>query len=271
MFNSNTATMAADMVPSIGLVIPAPVPSLPRGTRAPSRRDHLALADIREAVNAAEYANSLGHTPLWMLTVWWKYSAGFNAEPRTWIAHQGRYLKSLLAWLAHRGVASHYIAVREYGDVKLAHSHILIHVPTDLAAAFYDFSVEAGNFEGCPAGSDNRPVTMVGGWPPEPTGAKTPAQRAGLLRYCFKDISPAARVGGVLIADALGIRPQHNTKIIEGKRVSIHRSIGRAARQEAGWHELSTLPELRAALPTGDDARRERRQMAKAQRDAGHV
>jgi hypothetical protein len=222
-------------------------------------------------VNAATFAKHLDKPLNRHVTVWWKHSAGFDPAPRAWIAHQGRYIKALLAWLAHRGTASHYIATREYGDVKGAHSHILIHVPTDLAAAFSDFAVQAGNFNGCPAGGDNRPVVVSGGWKWEETGSETPAQRAAILRYALKDISPKARAGGVLIADALAIAPEHNTRLIEGKRISIHRSIARAARQEADWHELSTLAELRAALPTREDARRERRQQAKALREAGHV
>ena len=37
-------------------------------------------------------------------------------------------------------------------------------------------------------------------------------------------------------------------------------NVGPAARAAAGWRELDELEELRAALPTGDDARRERNQ-----------
>jgi hypothetical protein len=271
MFNPNPATVAAAADCCLSPIVPALALPLPKATRAPSRREHLSLADIREAVNAATFAKHLNKPLNRHITVWWKHSAGFSPEPRAWIAHQGRYLKSLLAWLAHRGTASHYIATREYGDAKGAHSHILIHVPTDLAAAFDDFIVAAGNFDGCPDGIHNRPVVMTGGFPWEKTGAETPAQRAAILRYVLKDISPRARVGGVLIAEALVFKPEANTKLIEGKRVSVHRSIGHAARQEADWHELSTLSELRAALPTGEDAKRERRQQAKAQREAGHV
>jgi hypothetical protein len=272
MSTQTSATTADNMTLSMGHAVNQLCQPVIKATRAPSKRQHLALSDVRQAVNAAEYAKHIGKPLNRMITLWSKHSRGFSSEPRAWIAHQGRYIKALLAWLHHRGVSAPYLAIREYGDVKLAHSHILCHVPTHLAESFNEFAVQAGNFEDCPAGSDNRPVVMSGGWPWEETGAETPAQRAGLLRYCLKDISPTARVGGVLIAASLGIDPEHNTKLIEGKRISVHRGIGQAARQEAGWRELSTLAELRAALPTGEDARRERRRKAQpVRRDAGHV
>ena len=48
-------------------------------------------------------------------------------------------------------------------------------------------------------------------------------------------------------------------------------SLSRKARKSVGWRELETLPELGAALPTGEEARRDRdrkrRQDKRAQRD----
>lgn len=271
MFNSNPASQADNVPPSMGTVVNPSAQPLLRATRAPSQRQHLGFPDLREMTNAMRMARHLGRPLNRHLTVWWTHSRGFDPSARAWIEHQGRYLKALMAWLLHRGVPSHYIAVREWGDVKRAHSHVMLHVPANLAEAFNDFAVLAGNFEGCPDGIDNRPVVMSGGWPWEETGAETPAQQAGLIRYSAKDISPKHRVGGVLVAEALEIIPQHNTQLIEGKRLSVHRNIGKAARQEAGFPDLSTLAEVRAALPTGEDAKRERRQKARVNREDAHV
>ena len=271
MDHSNPAPQAASSALSMGHQVYVPAQPLLRAARAPSQRQHLGFHDIREMTNAMLMARQLGKPLNRHVTVWWQHSKGFDPSPRAWIAHQGRYIKALLAWLQHRGSSSPSITVREWGDVKLAHSHILLHVPAHLAEAFSEFAVQAGNFDGCPDGIDNRPVVVSGGWPWEESGAETPAQQAGLIRYIAKDIALKARIGGVLVADALGIVPQHNTKLIEGKRVSIHRGIGRAARQEAGWRELTTIADLRAALPTGEEARQERRQKAHLLREAGHV
>jgi len=74
----------------------------------------------------------------------------------------------------------------------------------------------------------------------------------------MKTLSPRAYLDGVRIIDALGIR-HHAACTILGKRSGVSESLNRAARARAGWQELETLPELRAALPTGEETRKERR------------
>lgn len=205
------------------------------------------------------FARSISKPLNRMVTPWWEHSEGFSAEPRAWIAHQGRYIKALLAWLDHRGVSSPCIWSREIAKSKGPHSHILLHVPSHLAADFNEFAVQAGNFGDRVFAADSKPVVVSGGWPWEETGAETPAQQAALLKYAFKDIPADAHVGGVKIAEAIGFRPEHNSGPVMGKRVGVHRSISKAARVAAGFADITTLEGLRAALPTGEDARRQRR------------
>jgi hypothetical protein len=92
-------------------------------------------------------------------------------------------------------------------------------------------------------------------------GIWTPASRAGVMRDLLKTMSPRARVNGKPVMPALEV---HNKRqrpcTILGKRSGTSTNIGTAARAAAGWHELERLDELRAVLPTGDDARRERNQ-----------
>jgi hypothetical protein len=92
-------------------------------------------------------------------------------------------------------------------------------------------------------------------------GIWTPASRAGVMRDLLETMSPKARVDGKPVMPALEV---HNKRqrpcTVHGKRSGTSLNIGAAARAAAGWHELERLDELRAVLPTGDDARRERNQ-----------
>jgi hypothetical protein len=202
------------------------------------------------------------------LTIWWQHSEGFAPDPRAWMAHQGRLLKRMDAWQLHRGIPIPKLWVREIGDVKGPHTHVLFSMPAEHVDAFLDFIVEAGKFTNCPAGSDNRPVVITGGWPQDRDGAVTLAQQAGLIRYLSKGMSPAQKIGGKVVADALGIVPKANSAPLEGKPYSLHRSISSKARADAGWIDTVCLDDLRAALPTGEDARRQRRNQVGVSRHA---
>lgn len=103
-------------------------------------------------------------------------------------------------------------------------------------------------------------------------GINTPASRAGVLRDLLKTMAPKARLNGVPIMSALGIRHRAPCTIL-GKRSGMSQSLSHASRAAAEWRELETLPELRAALPTGEEARkdrhREKQRRRRARRKAG--
>ena len=237
-----------------------------KAERAPSSRLHLPAHAVPDMANGMLFARDRLSAPLNRhMTIWWRHSEGFSPEPRTWIAHQGRLLKRMDAWQQHRGIPTAKIAVREIGNIKLWHTHVLFSMPAEHVDAFLGFIVECGKFSHCddPA---NRPVVITGGWPEDRDGAVSPAQQAGLIRYLAKGMSPKQKIGGKVVADALDIKPKANSAPLEGKPYSLHRSISRKARADAGWIDTVDLASLRAALPTGEDTRRQRRNQVGASR-----
>lgn len=101
------------------------------GPRGPSRSDHLSLAAARNIIEAAHHASSIGR-PLNRFTTL-HFEAAQVSDP---VRATGRLLKLAGDWLRTMGEPLCAIWVRETGEGKGEHLHLLWHVPTGLAGAF---------------------------------------------------------------------------------------------------------------------------------------
>lgn len=180
-------------------------------------------------------------TPLTVhLTCHWRLFRKFDpADP---IRSQGRIINRCTNWLTDRGIPIRYAWVRENGISKKEHLHWLLHLPVRHWRDFREFLSRIG---GCftISGRTEVPFKMEGGqW-----GMWVPTMWAGALIYTLKSMSPRARLGSTPIMDALGI-DQKPSLPLRGLRAGLSHSINSTARKISGWHELATLPELRAVL-----------------------
>ncbi|HYI82123.1 MAG TPA: hypothetical protein VEX11_02805 [Acetobacteraceae bacterium] len=182
------------------------------------------------------------------------------SDPRQYLALQGRILARIREWLLSLGLPAHHLWVREIGPrYGHHHSHVLLPLPPELRPDLANLIRRVGKLHDT---SNNRAVVITPErhrWDIEPDtrGLHTRAQRAGIVRDMCKTLSPRAHLDGVRIIDALGIRHRAQCTIA-GKRSGLSQTLCRTARARAGWQELETLPDLRAALPTGKEARKER-------------
>ncbi len=259
------AALAAGARPVWGYARPKRAVAAQSTPRPPSRTTSLPFQQAKELVNALAFAEAtLPPDTRWAHAVAViEQSEGFDGDdPRAYLARQGRILARVREWLLCRGLPAHCLWVREvsprYGR---AHSHILLPLPPELRDDLAELVRRAGRLRDIPG---NRAVVVSTNGD---RGIGTPASRAGVLRDFLKTMSPKARLNGVPIMPALGVRPRAPCTI-HGKRSGTFESLGRAARAAAGWRELETLSELRAALPTGEEARKERHRAKQRRRRA---
>jgi hypothetical protein len=225
-----------------------------------SRTTNLSFKSAKDLINALAFADEI---LLPRETVWFKWahltaildqSDGFNAaDPRAYMALQGRILAAVCRFLRCRGLPTCHLWVREirprYGD---EHTHVLLPLPPEHRDALTDLIYRVGRLHDT---ANNRAVVITTNGP---RGIDTPASRAGTLRDLLKTMSPRARLlNGERVMPALGINNRAPCTIL-GKRSGTSQSLSRATRKRAGWRELETLHELRSVLPTGEEAKRER-------------
>ncbi len=240
--------------------------SPPKATpRPPSRATSLPFQQAKNLINALAFAEAaLPAGALWAhATIVVEQSEGFDAsDPRAYLARQGRILCRVRDWLRSRGLPAHWLWARELGPrYGMAHTHVLLPLPPELRGELAGVIRRAGRLHDLP---NNRAVVVQTNGD---RGVNTPAARAGVLRDLLKTMAPKARLDGVPIMPALGVRHRAPCAIL-GKRSGTSESLSRTARARAGWRELETLAELHAALPTGEEARKERHRAKQRRRRA---
>jgi hypothetical protein len=198
-------------------------------------------------------------------------SQGFDpANPRAYLALQGRILHRIQDWLRSRDLPAHFLWVREvaprYGH---QHTHVLMPLPPELKEELAELIHRVGGLYDTP---NNRAVVVEANRLHGNKGIWTPASRAGVMRDLLKTMSSRARVNGKQVMPALEVRNKgQRPGTVLGKRSGTSVNIGVAARAAAGWRELEKLDELRAVLPTGKDAQKERRREKRQRHRVGRA
>lgn len=241
--------------------------SSPEPPRAASRSTSLPSKQATGLINGLGYAETLlpADTPWAHIIAVLDQSEHCVDAPRDYLALQGRVLHAVKRWLREKQLPAHYLWCREIGPrYGMAHTHILVPLSPDLAPALADLIYRVGRLHDVPG---NRAVVIRTNGS---RGINTPASRAGVLRDFLKTMSPKAKQANSPIMPALGVdnRGQKPCTIF-GKRTGTSESLSQKARANAGWRELTSLPALRAALPTGKEAKRERNRVyQRRQREA---
>lgn len=208
--------------------ISPPAPQARRMARQRLSRDRvshsLSESQAQNIIDAAHFAATMAKPLNRFTTIHWQ-QAGVttNIQGATL-----RFLKLAADWLRLRGETLAYIWVRESGDGKGEHVHILLHVPPYLGRAFS--SRQRGWLKACGASFSkgmifSRPVgrslshAFVGIRYGEPYQDHLDAA----LNYVLKSTSPHAHA-------RLGLPKHEPSGVIIGKRCSTSQNIGRAAR-----------------------------------------
>jgi hypothetical protein len=227
--------------------------------RLPSRTTSLPFKQAKARINALAYAESLlpADTTWVHVIMVLEQSENYDPDPRAYLALQGYILQRVAEWLHYQGLPGHFIWNREvqprYGK---AHTHVLMPLPPSRCGELERLIRKVGRLYDT---SNNRAVVIRSN---EDRGINTRPSLAGVMRDFLKTLSPKAIFSGVPIMPALAIdnRGQKPCTIL-GKRSGESESLGLKARKAAGWIELETLAELRAALPTKEDGQRERNRL----------
>lgn len=200
----------------------------------------LALRHVRQLANAAAFATAQGCSLTAHVTIHFRLAEGFT--PETWATFQTKLLDKASRWLKRRGLPVAFVWTREDGPRKGPHLHLLVHLPHAHWAAFHRFLIYAGRFQVSDAGG--KAIVITGGsW-----GMMAQTMRSGALRYILKSLEASTST-----LDALGIR-QQPTRPVMLKRCGVSTTIAQKARQEAGWVDMRTFPELHAHLhPAAND------------------
>ena len=222
--------------------------------RADRVSESLSLSQARNIIEAAQYAAAIGLPFNRHVTIHWE-RAGVSDNRAA--AATGRFLKLAGDWVAKRNSHSKnnqlkskrpvriaWAWVRENGDGKGSHVHILMHVATGLITGKNGPRVHTDNtlekqrgglgnmprrwlrsIAGNPYRSGTIKTQRIGG----STGAATTAPAvysaslAAVVGYILKGACPAA-------ARALGLDRLEPGGTIIGKRVATSQNVGRAAR-----------------------------------------
>jgi hypothetical protein len=157
------------------------------------------------------------------LTIHWQ-QAGIPEERAAWAT--GRFLKLAGDWIAKRGGKFAWAWVRENGDTKGSHVHILLYLPA---------LTGIGNMQrrwlrsitGQPYSARTIKTARIGGTANAARSAPAAYQAnlAEVVGYVLKGASPAA-------ANDLGLERLDAGGRITGKRAATSQNIGRAARDK---------------------------------------
>lgn len=191
----------------------------------------LRLAEVRNIMAAAVFT-AQEHRPLNRHTTIHFEAAGI-AEPVTALR---RYTKLARDWLRTQGAEFAYIWVREAGEAKGEHAHLLMHVPAHLIAIF--------------AQREGRWRKRIGAKPAQGAFKSTPVGRtyrhaetkihhgelysdhlAAMVGYLVKGAEPR-------VIKALGLTRVEPGGELWGKRSATSENIGRSARRRAGRNKI---------------------------------
>lgn len=195
-------------------------PHPPRQTRASLAIRLAAAAGLRDAVLFACQADM----PLnRFVTIHWDAAAVADDQAAT-----ARYLKLAGDWVRVRGGVFAFIWVRESGEQKGRHVHILMHLPPNLTLGFN--RRQRGWLKACGAAWRAKVILT------RPIGRSLQHALSGgadyqtnlleLLDYVLKGADQAARA-------VLGIVRQKDGGLIQGKRCGFSQNLGPRARQRA--------------------------------------
>lgn len=223
-------------------VAPSPAPRWGGRRNSASRTsDSLSLNHAANVIEAAQFAAAAGMPFNRHLTIHWQ-QAGIADERSAWAT--GRFLKLAGDWIARRGGFEFnqkqssrfaWAWVRENGDRKGSHVHILLHLPA---------GTRIGDMQrrwlraitGRPYSASTIKTARIGGT----AGAAQSAPAAyqanlfAVVAYVLKGACPAA-------ARKLGLERLEAGGRIIGKRAATSQNIGLAARRRAvKLHRLNT-------------------------------
>ena len=199
---------------------------MPRGGARNSRlrrSDSLSLAAVENIIAAASFAQAIDLPLNRFTTIHWQHAG--VADP---LAATGRFLKLAGDWLRSRGGGFAYVWVREGGETKGEHVHILLHVPADLAPAFGHR--QRGWLKACGVAwrrgvIRSRPVGRSIHHADRHTMFGEPYEQhlAAVIGYLLKGANPAAR-------DSLHLSRISNSGTLTGKRCGTSQNVGMTAR-----------------------------------------
>jgi hypothetical protein len=188
--------------------------------------DALTVKQTAEIVAAAQFAARVGLPLNRHLTIHWETAGVPDCRAA---AATAAFLALARDWLRKRGAPFAWVWVRENGDGKGSHVHILLRCPPELARAFAGMQRRwLRRVTGNPSRARIIRTARIGG---TLTAAQTaPAvyaeNLAAVVAYLLKGASPAA-------ARELGLQRLEAGGRIIGKRAATSLNIGRAARKLA--------------------------------------
>lgn len=190
------------------------------------RSTALRLGEVRNIMAAAVFT-AAEHRPLNRHTTIHFEAAGI-ADPVTALR---RYTKLARDWLRTQGASFAYIWVREAGDGKGEHAHLLMHVPPHLSAGFARHECgwrkrigatrALGAFRSTPVGRSYRHAEAGIQY-----GQSYSDHLAEIVGYLVKGAEPE-------VVKALGLTRVAPGGELWGKRSGMSENIGRAARRRA--------------------------------------
>lgn len=186
--------------------------------------DSLSLDQAANIIEAAQFAAAAGVPFNRHLTIHWQ-QAGIADERAAWAT--GRFLKLAGDWIATAGDRFSWAWVRENGDRKGSHAHILLHLPAPTriggmqrrwlrlitGLAYSASTIKTGRIGGTAGAAQSAPAAYE-------------VNLAAVVRYILKGACPAA-------ARKLGLERLEAGGRIIGKRAATSQNIGRAARAKA--------------------------------------
>ena len=188
--------------------------------------DAVTLAQARNVIAAADFADAIGLSLNRFVTIHWE-AAGI--ADRDAASATRRFIKLANDTITKSGGRSAYSWVRENGDGKGSHVHILLHVPSGLEP-WNRGKRWVSAISGCPYHQAPIKTDRIGGtaraWQTAPAVYRQ--NLANLVGYILKGANPLA-------VRTLGLERIEPGGRIMGKRVSTSQNIGRAARRTAGW------------------------------------
>lgn len=208
-----------------------PIPAAPQqnkieGNRRGRRSTGLRLSEVRNILAAAVFT-AQEHRPLNRHTTVHFEAAGI-ADP---VAALRAYMKLARDWLRTQGAVFAYIWVRESGERKGEHAHILMHVPARLSSRFarrergwrklIGAKPAAGAFRSTAVGRSYRHAEVGIQF-----GERYFDALEGAVGYLVKGAEPRA-------AKALMLKRAQAGGKLWGKRSGMSENIGRTARQRA--------------------------------------
>lgn len=203
-------------------VASSPAPRWGGRRNSGSRTSHsLSLIQATNILEAAQFAAAAGMPFNRHLTIHWQ-QAGIADERAAWAT--GRFLKLAGDWIAKRGGRFAWAWVRENGDAKGSHVHILLHLPAGTRIGTMQ-QRWLRSTTGKPYSASTIKTARIGGTAGAAHSAPAAyrANLAAVVAYVLKGASQAA-------ARKLGLNRLEAGGRIMGKRAATSQNIGRKAR-----------------------------------------